>query len=304
MLSSQLAMHSTRTYYLLALQVGQQVEVSMLSAVAKRLVRGGGGNVVLLNGQEGSGKTHLLQSPQIVALGSSLGFETVTSFCSGVYTATPYFAWRAILISVFSLPTANILQFPDSGTTTNDDYGEGGGGTSSNVTPPFNEVILKNSRTELHSSRSSSVEADALVRLSIATAGMSFDASIGEGNDDSSARDSAMLWKAKQWVKKYIPSMTNLTSLLDVVLGSGDVGLQNSGELTSSNVNALDPEIKYCKLDKLIIEILRVFIKEAGGQPLMLVWENAQWIDGQSMKLLHNVSGGLSSTIIIYQVVP
>ncbi len=126
----------------------------MFSAVAKRLVRGGGGGVVLLNGQEGSGKTHLLQSPQITALSSSLGFETVTSFCSGVYTTTPYFAWRAILRSVFSLPTANISQFPDSGTTArnDDDYYEGccSDGTtttSSNVVAPspFHEVILKNS---------------------------------------------------------------------------------------------------------------------------------------------------------------
>ncbi len=122
---------------------------------------------------------------------------------------------------------------------------------------------------------------------------MSLDASIGEDDEDSSARNSAMLLKAKQWVKKYIPSMTNLASLLDLVLGSGDVGLQNPGELASSNVNALDPEIRYSKLDKLIIEILRVFIKESGGgHALMLVWENAQWIDGQSVKLLHRVSVG------------
>ncbi len=266
----------------------------MLSAVAKRLVSGGG-KVVLLNGQAGSGKTHLLQSPRIANLGTSLGFEMVTSFCSGVYTATPYFAWRAILSSIFSLPTANLSLFPDSGATVNECEGSGGGASSSNVALPFNKVLLKEKR-ELPSSRNSSMEADALVRLSITAAGMSLDASIGEGDDGSSARDSAMLWKAKQWVKKYIPSMTSLTSLLDLVLGCGDVGLQNSRESTS-NVHKLDPEIKYHNLDELIIEILRVFIKEAGGQPLMLVCENAQWIDGQSMKLLHKVSV-VSSSII------
>ncbi len=258
----------------------------MLSAVAKRLISGGG-KVVLLNGQAGSGKTHLLHSTRITALGSSLGFETVTSFCSGVYTTTPYFAWRAILSSIFSLPTAKLSLFPDSPTTEND-YG-GGDGASSNATLHFNEIILKE-RSEIPSSGNSSMEADAFVRLSISSGGMSLDASIGEGDEGSSARESVMLWKVKQWVKKYIHSMTSLTPLLDLVLGCGDVGIQNSGESTL-DMHALDPEVMYRKLDELIIGILRVFIKEAGGQPLMLVCENAQWLDGQSMKLLHKVSG-------------
>ncbi len=282
---SQLTMSSIT---LSALQVGQRVEVSILSAVAKRLVSGGG-KVVLLNGQAGSGNTHLLQSPRIENLGASLGFKMVTSFCSGLYTTTPYFAWRAILSIIFSLPSANLSLFPESDDTLGELGGSGGPASSTNVTLPFNKVLLKERSEPLRSSGDSSMETDALVRLSLTAAGMSLDASIGEGGEGSSARDSAILWKVKQWVRKYIPSMTGLTSLLDLVLGCGDVGLQNSGESTS-NVHKLDPEIMYHNLDELIVEILRAFIKEAGGQPLMLVCENAQWIDGQSMKLLLKVS--------------
>jgi hypothetical protein len=95
----------------------------------------------------------------------------------------------------------------------------------------------------------------------------------------SAAAGGAQVAVATRWIRQHVPDMVAMIPLLEMVMSCG------FADTVATAV--LDPETKHRRLDRLVIEIM----KAAGASgPLLVVAENTQWMDMQSMKLMHKVS--------------
>jgi hypothetical protein len=95
----------------------------------------------------------------------------------------------------------------------------------------------------------------------------------------SAAAGGAQVAVATRWIRQHVPDMVAMIPLLEMVMSCG------FADTVATAV--LDPETKHRRLDRLVIEIMKA--ASANG-PLLVVAENTQWMDMQSMKLMHKVS--------------
>jgi trimeric autotransporter adhesin len=95
----------------------------------------------------------------------------------------------------------------------------------------------------------------------------------------SAAAGGAQVAVATRWIRQHVPDMVAMIPLLEMVMSCG------FADTVATAV--LDPETKHRRLDRLVIEIMKA--ASASG-PLLVVAENTQWMDMQSMKLMHKVS--------------
>ncbi|CAM9364214.1 unnamed protein product, partial [Chrysoparadoxa australica] len=83
--------------------VGAKNELSALVALAKRMADGTPTRPVILLGQAGSGKTHLLQSSHVRQLCLRHDMRSLTTVSRNVHTSTPFYIWRSVFAKIFGL---------------------------------------------------------------------------------------------------------------------------------------------------------------------------------------------------------
>ncbi|CAM9512372.1 unnamed protein product, partial [Phaeothamnion confervicola] len=87
--------------------VGATSELSVLAAMAKRVAAGVPTGPIILLGQAGSGKTHLLQSAKMHQLCARFKMRGIIAAARNVHATTPYYVWRSVLRKVFEYALAS-----------------------------------------------------------------------------------------------------------------------------------------------------------------------------------------------------
>ena len=81
--------------------VGREVECAMLSKKMEALLTERASHTVIIEGDAGIGKTHLLESVRNEAQHKSI--TTITGTGNAIEKSTPYYAWRPVFSSIFKL---------------------------------------------------------------------------------------------------------------------------------------------------------------------------------------------------------
>jgi predicted ATPase len=248
--------------------------------------------VVVLLGQSGSGKTHLLSSLEVQKMKKAFDLSTVQTHCRSVHTATPYYTWRSILVELISLD----LQEADStqeGEREGVDFSD-----STNVNQAQSElpmrlqVILRESENvellgeEFTENLSTAQGSESGRSPGSQASHKSADLALNERVNTTLAREVTL------WMNRHLPDMADLTSLLGIIL---ECESSFEGPVVMP-INVMDPEARYRKLEKLMLDILAHVCQRCS---LMLVVENVQWMDTRSLKLLHKVSALFSQYLIL-----
>ncbi|CAN0418259.1 unnamed protein product [Ascophyllum nodosum] len=250
--------------------VGATAELEAFASTTRRMQASGYTRPVVLIGHAGAGKTHLLRSAQLQQIwrtedergrkGKNVGAEArnydareerkaaplITTVCRNVHANTSYYAWRTILHKIFNLPSEDESHAP-----------------SALLSPP-----------PLRGTSPAPLDPDAKTATLHHEPLKGMDNPLPENNQVKAVGQAA---KVVKWMEDVCPDMLSIAPLL------GDVMF--TGFKESRTTSSFPPDVRHRNLVRLVVGIVRGAVEQEGRR-LMLVIEDAQWMDSNSMKLL------------------